>query len=86
MQKTIIICEGCRHKKTHGQYFSLVYKTSEFPMGKQEDYCSQGCLVRRLSMILSVLDNGILAKCDIISDEQEASEIKPQPILITGTG
>ena len=86
MQKRIIICEGCRYTKTHGHYFSLAYKTAEAPMGRMEDYCSEGCLVRRMSMILSALDNGIIAKCNIAPREQEVSERIVKPILVQGTG
>jgi hypothetical protein len=87
MQKTIIICEGCRNTKTHGQYYSLAYKSADFSVGKMEDYCGEGCLIRRLSMILSHIDNGIVAKCEIAPSEDELREKKvPKPILIQGTG
>ncbi|MBW3625887.1 MAG: hypothetical protein KY468_21040 [Armatimonadetes bacterium] len=86
MQKTIVICEGCRNTKTHGKYFSLAYKTADSPVGKMEDYCSEGCLLRRLSMILSQIDNGIVARCEIVPTEAELQEKTPKPILLQGTG
>ena len=84
-----MMCEGCRGTKSYGQYYSLAYKSAESPMGKMEDYCSEGCLLRRLSMILGQMDNGIVAKCDIVPRETELRDKLPQvpkPILISGTG
>jgi hypothetical protein len=86
MQKTIVICEGCRNTKTQGQYFSLAYKCADSSVGKMEDYCCEGCLIRRLSMVLSQIDNGIVAKCEIAPTEAELRQKTPTPILIQGTG
>ena len=86
MQKKIFICEGCRNTKTHGQYFSLAYKSPHSPLGKMEEYCSEGCLIRRLSILLSQIDNGIVAKCDIARAEAEPRQKAPVPILLNGTG
>lgn len=86
MQKQIMICEGCRNTKSRGQYYSLAYKSANSPLGKMEEYCSEGCLIRRLSILLSQIDNGIVARCDIARTEAEPRQKTPLPILLNGTG
>jgi hypothetical protein len=86
MHKTVIICEGCRRTKLNGQYYSLAYKDSEAPSGKTEDFCSKGCLQRRLSLVLTGMDNCIIARCEIDPGNESAGDNAVKPIVLSGSG
>jgi hypothetical protein len=86
MHKNVVICEGCRRTKLNGTFFSLAYKAPEEPNGKTEDYCSKGCLQRRLSLVLSTMDNCIIGRCEIEQTSADTEENAVKPFVLSGSG
>ncbi len=93
MQKTVVICEGCGRTKLNDTYYTLAYKSEEKPAGVTEDYCSKGCLLRRLSLVVGEMQSCIIARCDLAAavapGATNASESAPpaiKPFALNGSG
>jgi len=60
MQRTVIVCDECGRSVCGRPYFSLTVSLNSGLSRRKTDCCSPGCLLRRLSKELPVIDSAVV--------------------------
>lgn|GEM_PF-1691039 len=61
MQRTIVVCDECRHPMAEGKPYYTITVVYRAERGRQtSDCCSDGCLLRRLSRVLPSVERAMV--------------------------